>query len=317
MARKGEPPIETRLRALADELSPEALGLGAVRRGRPAMRVREALIAIEDAARLASDRMDPIVVPRNVFDPSAPDASAWTVVLALIAQPRIKLAEVVPEYGAGVYALYYTGEHPLYASVSGTETPIYVGKADPARGASRDVRSHGDTLTRRLLDHRRQIQMAETFALTQPRALAEAMAHPLFVRDFECRKLVCSAGVQLTAEGRLIGLFRPLWNSDFNVAYGISKHGDRQRKHPKSPWDVLHPGRDWADGLDDKGVPFPDQPTIANIIDKIAGHAPTMPIFSAQEDVIKEVLGAFGQRPATASPEVAAALEAQVEAEET
>ena len=40
-----------------------------------------------------------------------------------------------------------------------------------------------------------------------------------------------------------------------------------------------------------------------------------MRIFDAQEDVIKAVLVAFGQRPATASPEVADALEAQVEAE--
>ena len=315
MAKKGEPPIETRLRALADELTPEALDLAKVRRGRGAGRVREALIAVEEAARAAVDRMDPIVVPKNVFDPSMPDASAWTVVLALIAQPRVKLAEVVPEYGAGVYALYYTGDHPLYASVSGTETPIYVGKADPARGAGRDVRTHEDTLTRRLLDHRRQIRMAEAYALDDPGAVEAAGAHPLLVEHFECRKLVCAAGVQLTAEGRLIGLFRPIWNSDFDVAYGVSKHGDRQRKHPKSPWDVLHPGRDWADGLDDKGVPFPGQPTIADIVGKIATHAPSMPIFRAQEDVIKAVLVAFGQRPATASPEIAEALEAQVEAE--
>ena len=234
----------------------------------------------------------------------------------MIAQPRIKLAEIVPEYGAGVYALYYTGDHPLYASVSRTETPVYVGKADPARGAGNDVRSHGDTLTRRLLDHRRQIRMAEAHAVAQPDLLVSAGAHPLIVQDFECRKLVCAAGVQLTAEGRLIGLFRPLWNSEFDVAYGVSKHGDRQRKHPKSPWDVLHPGRPWADGLDDKGVPFSGQPSIASIVEKVAAHAPSMQIFNSQEDVIKEVLGAFGQRPAKASPEAAAALEAQVEAED-
>lgn len=315
MAKKGEPPVEARLRALASELTPEALELSKVRKGRNAKRVREALMAIEDAARSASDRMDPIAVPKNVFDPSTPEVAAWTVVLALIAQPRVKLAEVIPEYGAGVYALYYTGDHPFYASVSRTETPIYVGKADPARGAGRDVRTHEDSLTRRLLDHKRQIRMAEDYSRTDPAALLAAGAHPLLVEDFECRKLVCAAGVQLMAEGRLIDLFRPLWNSDFDVAYGVSKHGDRQRKHPKSPWDVLHPGRAWADGLDDKGIPFPDQPTTTDIQGRIAAHAPTMRIFDAQEDVIKAVLVAFGQRPATASPDVADALEAQVEAE--
>lgn len=315
MAKKGEPPIETKLRELAAELAPDALELAKVRKGRDAKRVREALMAIEEAARQASDRMDPIVVPNNVFDPSTPDVAAWTVVLALIAQPRVKLAEVLPEYGAGVYALYYTGDHPFYASVSRTETPIYVGKADPARGASRDVRTHDDNLTGRLLDHRRQIRMADKFGFENPEALAADGAHPLLVKDFECRKLVCALGVQLMAEGRLIDLFRPLWNSNFDVAYGVSKHGDRQRRHPKSPWDVLHPGRAWADGLDKDGVPFPDQPTIDDIEARIASHLPTMTIFRSQEDVIKAVLVAFGQRPATASAEVAEALEAQVEAE--
>ncbi|MCH7885481.1 MAG: Eco29kI family restriction endonuclease, partial [Planctomycetes bacterium] len=33
--------------------------------------------------------------------------------------------------GAGVYALYYNGNFPAYAPIKGTETPIYVGKADP------------------------------------------------------------------------------------------------------------------------------------------------------------------------------------------
>jgi hypothetical protein len=315
MAKKGEPPIEARLRALAGELTPEILELTKVRKGRDAKRVREALMMIEEAARSATDRMDPIMVPKNVFDPSMPDVAAWTVVLALVAQPRVKLAEVVPEYGAGVYALYYVGEHPLYASVSKTETPLYVGKADPEVGATRDVRTHKDNLTRRLLDHKRQIKMAEDFALADPQALLAAEAHPLLVADFECRKLVCASGVQLMAESRLIDLFRPLWNSRFSVAYGVSKHGDRRRKHPKSPWDVLHPGRDWADGLDDKGVPFPDQPTVGDIIGRIAAHAPSMRIFAAQEDVIKAVLVAFGQQPATAPPEIAEALEAQAEAE--
>ncbi|MGW4644967.1 Eco29kI family restriction endonuclease [Kitasatospora sp. NPDC004289] len=34
-------------------------------------------------------------------------------------------------FGAGVYALYYTGAHPLYQAIRGTEKPIYVGQARP------------------------------------------------------------------------------------------------------------------------------------------------------------------------------------------
>jgi hypothetical protein len=249
MARGSGPIIEGRLRGLLDQLSPQVLELGAAAKSRAVRSIRSVLIDIEDAARAALERMDPTAVPQNVFDPTNPDVAAWTVVLALSAQPRVKLAEVAPEYGAGVYALYYVGDHPHYRSISGTETPIYVGKTDHDKGTMRGVRTHGAKLTERLGGHRRQIRMAEKYAIKHTAALTAQGLHPLALADVECRKLVCAPGIQLTAESRLIDLFRPLWNSKFDVAYGISKNGDRQRKHPKSPWDVLHSGRPWADGL--------------------------------------------------------------------
>jgi hypothetical protein len=231
-----------------------------------------------------------------------------------VAQEKVPLINIIPEYGAGVYALYYRGDHPAYAAVSGKETPIYVGKADPPRTARADVRSHGITLSGRLLVHRRQLQMVENYAVEHSAALVAAGLHPLRVVDFDCRKLACALGVQLTAESRLINLFRPLWNSDFNVAYGISKHGDVQRKHPKSPWDVLHPGRKWATGLDDDGAPFPDQDTPETVMARIQSHLPEMRIFDRQEDVIGAVLRAFGQQAATADVETAERLASEAEA---
>ncbi|NEK66135.1 MAG: Eco29kI family restriction endonuclease, partial [Xanthomonas perforans] len=57
--------------------------------------------------------------------------------LALVAQDRVPLARIARTYGSGVYAIYYHGDHPAYAAVSGTETPIYVGKADPKSADAR------------------------------------------------------------------------------------------------------------------------------------------------------------------------------------
>lgn len=313
-----EAPVSGILEAVRGFADPEIL---AVLQGRPLRarkqaveRLRRLVISLEAAARSLHGSLDPVPMPENVFDPTSPDVAAWTVVLALLGQERVPLANVVPEYGAGVYALYYLGDHPDYASVKRTETPIYVGKADPARGATADVRTHGATLSGRLLDHRRQIKFATTYGATRPNELTEAGLYPLLLEDFECRKLVCAPGVQLTAEARLINLFRPIWNSDFNVAYGVSKHGDRQRKHPKSPWDVLHPGREWATGLDEDGNPFRDQDTPVMVRERIANHIRTMTIFDSQAAVISAVLRAFGQKAATADAATAERMAQEAEA---
>ncbi|HQT89954.1 MAG TPA: Eco29kI family restriction endonuclease [Acidiphilium sp.] len=276
-------------------------------------KLRGLVIELESAARSLHSALDPVPMPDNVFDPTAPDVAAWTVVLALVAQDKVPLANIIPEYGAGVYALYYHGDHPAYAAVSGKETPLYVGKADPPRTAVADVRSHGMTLSSRLLDHRRQVMTVANYAAQHIEELLGKGLDGLRLEDFDCRKLACAPGVQLTAEARLINLFRPLWNSNFNVAYGISKHGDIQRKHPKSPWDVLHPGRAWATGLDENGVPFPNQDTSESVMARIQAHLPSMKIFDRQEDVISAVLRAFGQQAATADAETAERLAIEAE----
>ena len=54
--------------------------------------------------------------------------------------------------------------------------------------------------------------------------------------------------MQNGAENYLIDLFKPIWNSEIGICYGFGKHGDDPgtRKNLRSPWDSLHPGRDWA-----------------------------------------------------------------------
>ena len=72
----------------------------------------------------------------------------------------------------------------------------------------------------------------------------------------------------------------------------------------------MHPGRPWADGLDDHGVPFPDQDTPNAIDERIREHLPSMRIFETQKDVIEAILVDFGQTLATGDAETVAKAEA-------
>jgi len=148
-------------------------------------------------------------------------------------QPRIPLAAIQRFHGSGVYALYYKGAFAPYAPVSGTETPVYVGKADPAEDTARNPLEQGDRISRRLKDHLRSISKAQ---------------NTLEPKDFDCRFLVVQTGWQGAAEMFLIELFRPIWNNETGICFGLGKHGDSPstRSNKRSPWDTLHPGREWA-----------------------------------------------------------------------
>lgn len=208
-------------------------------------RVRAGLANHAVAVEQARGVTDPILTPLSSFDPSDPKTVGRMVSIALLAQPMVPLSSVRPAYGAGVYAIYYAGDHPLYARISGTETPIYVGKADPANGDASTTREQGSKLTGRLIEHAGTIATAERYALDV--GLPPDLS-PIQLADFTCRRLVCATNAQLVAERHLIRSFWPIWNSDTKACWGMSKHGDaaKTRRNKRSPWDVVHPGRAWA-----------------------------------------------------------------------
>jgi len=148
-------------------------------------------------------------------------------------QPRAALDKVERFYGSGVYAIYYKGGFAPYQPISGSETPIYVGKEDPQVGNARTPIEQAEKLYGRLNDHRRNIGKATT---------------TISIADFEYRSLVVQSGWQGAAEDYLIHLFKPVWNNETGICYGLGKHGDSPstRANLRSPWDTLHPGRDWA-----------------------------------------------------------------------
>ena len=202
---------------------------------RKARSVRESITEVYEKLRRLVDDLDPVKQPDVVFDPANPKVAARIVGITMTAQPRKPLAGVLEDkfYGSGVYAIYYTGDFPVYAGISGSEHPIYVGKAKPANPAGKTAIEQGDRLWRRLNDHRKNIEKADG---------------TLQLDDFEFRALVVQTGWQSAAEEYLIHLFKPIWNNQVGICYGFGKHGDdpKTRANLRSPWDTLHPGRDWA-----------------------------------------------------------------------
>jgi hypothetical protein len=250
-------------------------------------RIREGLATHANAVEAARSATDPIAMPRATFDPADPKTVGRMVSIALLAQPVTPLSEVRAAYGSGVYAIYYLGDHPLYAGISGSETPIYVGKADPAQDDASTTREQGAKLTARLLEHAGTIETAEAYSDRLPSGLS-----PIRLNDFCCRRLVCATNAQLVAEKHLIQTFWPIWNSETKACWGFSKHGDsaKTRANKRSPWDVVHPGRAWA--LATSLVDSLDPTEIKRRIDKTLGETPPRRDHDA---LLEEMLAGFRQ----------------------
>jgi len=159
---------------------------------------------------------------------------------ALLAKAREPLPPEEPFIGAGVYAIYYSGDFPAYRSISlqherGREIPIYVGKAVPA-GARKGIldldAQAGTVLYNRLAEHSDSIKQAKNLHLT----------------DFSCRYLVVDDIWIPLGETLLIRMSSPLWN---RVVDGFGNHDPGKGRHQgqRPQWDVLHPGRSWAERL--------------------------------------------------------------------
>ncbi len=250
----------------------EAAGAG---RASPAAfrRIDAGLRALVDRAGTLSRDLDPVRWPRFVFDPGDPATVGRFIALATVAQPRAPLPAVERFHGSGVYALYYRGGFVPYAPIRGAETPIYVGKADPASDTARTPVDQGSRLHDRLRDRPRNI--GKTKGTLDP-------------ADFDCRFLVVQTGWQGAAEDYLIDLFRPVWNNETDICFGLGKHGDAPstRSNRRSPWDTLHPGRDWA-SRDPKMV---DARPRARILADLAEHFSAATIYRDLDRLLKDFI---------------------------
>ncbi len=239
-------------------------------------KIHEHIKTIQQSLDTLTREIDPIHQPDAVFDPSEPKVIGRFVALALVAQPKRPLISLERFYGSGVYAIYYRGDLPSYRPISGTETPIYVGKADPAVSTAKTPAEQGDKLSGRLREHTRNIRKVEN----------------LNIQDFDYRALVVQSGWQAAAENYLIRLFSPIWNKETRLIFGVGKHGDAAltRSNKRSPWDILHPGRTWA-----SSELLENSKTDLEISTSLATHFSTIPIYMSIELVLLDFVSELRQ----------------------
>ena len=126
-------------------------------------------------------------------------------------RPKVPLESPGEVAGPGIYALFYVGPFDTYHSISGTESPIYVGKAvPPGSRRGEDVDIERPALRQRLREHARSI----------------AHANNLAVGDFSCRYLAVVPVWITLAERFLVQHHRPLWNACLD---GFGDHDPRSR----------------------------------------------------------------------------------------
>ena len=112
------------------------------------------------------------------------------------------------------------------------EAPIYVGKAVPKgtrKGGNLEAKP-GRVLYNRLKQHTKSIEETSDLRIT----------------DFHCRYLTVDDIWIPLGESLLIAKFAPLWNK---LIDGFGNHDPGKGRHAglRPRWDVLHPGRPWAE----------------------------------------------------------------------
>ena len=161
--------------------------------------------------------------------------------------------------GAGIYALYYRGNFPLYREISESlkrflapgsgptmdqPTPVYIGKSDPPgsrKGSFEDEAVEGGE------------EEAQEFLTTRPkhRRLYErlrqhqtsiSLTKNLKIEDFRCRYMLVDEVWVALGEARLVDWFKPLWNVLIE-GFGSKVEGSGRGSTARSVWDILHPGR--------------------------------------------------------------------------
>ncbi len=172
---------------------------------------------------------------------------ARSIEIELLGRPPVALSAVDDIAGAGIYAIYYSGPFVGYEEVRADPAdgafhrPIYVGKAIPKGGRkgglAKDAVTKGRALADRLRQHAASIDEATNLELA----------------DFHVRHLVIDDIWIPLGENMLIETFRPLWNRAID-GFGNKDPGRRRATQYRSPWDVLHPGRRFAEKLADSAL---------------------------------------------------------------
>lgn len=176
------------------------------------------------------------ILPFNPLDKVSLGASVADALMKSATHP---LGSVPEFFGAGIYAIYYAGKFRAYGELvklnSGSKftAPIYVGKAIPSgarKGGGLGTGPLSRSLYLRLREHATSISAVSNLEL----------------RDFHCRFLVVDDIWIPLGESQIIARCSPIWNT---LIDGFGNHDPGKGRHSgmRPRWDVLHPGRSWAD----------------------------------------------------------------------
>jgi len=154
----------------------------------------------------------------------------------LVAQP-VSLFPPARFQGAGIYALYFSGENAqgyealrsVNTDKAGWKLPVYVGKAIPQggrKGVSLADASEGTAIWQRVSQHSKTLQEAG-FDLSH----------------FRFRYLVVEDIWIPLGETLTVMTFRPVWNLALD-GFGNKTPGKNRSQLPS--WDIAHPGREWS-----------------------------------------------------------------------
>jgi Eco29kI restriction endonuclease len=142
--------------------------------------------------------------------------------------------------GAGVYAIYYSGDFPVYGRVAERnrngkfELPIYVGEAVPPGSRK------GGLLNNLLPNYKLHARLRE-----HAKSIGETIN--LRIEDFHFRCLVVDDIWIPLGEALMIESFAPVWNKVID-GFGIHTPGGNRRQ-TTSAWDTLHPGRAFVERI--------------------------------------------------------------------
>lgn len=177
------------------------------------------------------------------FNPLEKKNLAASVAEALLECDPHPLGSIPFFTGAGIYSIYFVGKpsegFDAYEPIAARNRdgqfgwPIYVGKAVP-KGARKGNVAESGVAGRELYD--RIAEHAESIRL----------ANDLSINDFHCRYLVVDDIWIPLGESLLIAKFSPIWNRLID-GFGNHDPGAGRYNGMRPRWDVLHPGRSWAD----------------------------------------------------------------------
>ena len=138
--------------------------------------------------------------------------------------------------GSGVYGIFYTPtENSFYKNCTGLDRPIYVGKAVPPGWRNgRTTNKESYTLYKRLCEHAKSISQVDG----------------LDIGNFLCKIMTIDSNLITAVESALIRRYRPIWNTI--GGFGNHNIGSTRRMQKISEFDLIHPGRPWANGVRDE-----------------------------------------------------------------